>query len=122
MIRSAASIGSCSCVSIFGSLSSTACGSSHCSTIENPVVAEQEPPARLLVGLFGAVVFGALLRVFDLPENDDRAFLALADVAAKFVGLAIGEPQRRNVFRRGKQKVIDAAIRLLADKVARQSG
>ncbi len=58
--------------------------------VEHAIISEQEPPARLLVGLFVVEVFRGLRRVFDLPENDDRTFLALADVSARFVSLAVG--------------------------------
>ena len=50
--------------------------------VEHTIISEQEPSARLPVGLLVVEVSGALLRVFDLPENDDRTFLALADVLA----------------------------------------
>lgn len=89
--------------------------------IEDPIVPKQKPPARFLVGLLVVEVFRAVLRVFDLPEDNDRAFLASANVSAQFVRLAHRQPERRNVLRCGKQKMIDAAIRLPAHKVARQS-
>jgi hypothetical protein len=38
-------------------------------------------------------VFRELRRVLDLPENDDRTFLALADVSVQFVSLAEREPK-----------------------------
>ena len=62
--------------------------------IEHAIISEQEPPARLPVGLFVVEVFGALLRVVNLPEHDDRAFLAFADVSAEFVSLAHRQPER----------------------------
>lgn len=53
------------------------------------------PRRRLpLVGLFMVEVFRDLRRVLDLPENDDRTFLALADVSVQFVSLAEREPKR----------------------------
>ena len=52
------------------------------------------PRRRLpLVGLFMVEVFRDLRRVLDLPENDDRTFLALADVSVQFVSLAEREPK-----------------------------
>ena len=56
--------------------------------VEHAIVSKQEPAARLPVGLFVVEVFRTLLSVVNLPEHDNRALLAFADVSAKFVGLA----------------------------------
>ncbi len=53
--------------------------------VEHAIISQKESAAILLVGLLGVEVFAAPLRVFDLPKNHDRAFLAFADVSAKFV-------------------------------------
>jgi hypothetical protein len=50
--------------------------------IEHAIISEQEPAAYLLVGCLIVEAFGAPLSVVNLPENDDRTFLALADVPA----------------------------------------
>jgi hypothetical protein len=62
--------------------------------VEHAIISEQEPSSRLPVGLLGVEVSGALLRIVNLPENDDRTFLALADVSAQFVSLAHRQPER----------------------------
>ena len=52
--------------------------------VEHAIISEKESAARLPVGLFVVEVFRALLSVVNLPEYDDRALLAFADVSAKF--------------------------------------
>jgi hypothetical protein len=62
--------------------------------VEHAIISEQEPAARLPVGLFVVEVFRALLSIVNLLEHDNRALLAFADVSAKFVSLADREPER----------------------------
>ena len=51
--------------------------------IKHAKISAQESSARLRVCRLVVEVFRALLRVFNLPENDDRTFLALAEVSAQ---------------------------------------
>ena len=66
--------------------------------VEQAIISQKESAPILLVALLGVEVFAALLQVFDLPENDDRALLAFADMSAQFVCLALRQPERRHVF------------------------
>jgi hypothetical protein len=68
--------------------------SSDFTSHEHAIISEQEPSSRLPVGLLDVEVSNALFRIVNLPEHDNRAFLAFADVSAKFVSLAHRQPKR----------------------------
>ena len=79
--------------------------------VEDVIVAEQ----HATTGLLG---FG-LLVLERLPENDGQTLLALADVPAQRLGLAVGQIDGR--FERGKleEKLIDSAIGAAVDASGR---
>ena len=52
--------------------------------IEKMIVTQKESAVILVFGFLDSEVFIAPLRVFDLPENYDRALLAFAYMPAKF--------------------------------------
>src|SRR5262249_18515663 len=88
---------------------------------EYAIKPEEESPARFLVGLFTINVFAMLLFIINFPIHHNRALLAFADVAAKFISLPQCQPKRRNVLRCRKEKNVNPPIWLLANKIAWQS-
>ena len=73
--------------------------------VEHGVVAKHD---RLPLDSVSVCVFGFARA--DLPEDNPRAVLALADVATAFRGLLVGQPVRRAVAIAGQQKHVDSAI------------
>lgn len=70
------------------------------------------------MGLFpGDFILGFLA----LSKNDRAGFLSLADIAAQLLGLMECQPERAFILHRMEHQDIDAAIGLLADKVAGES-
>src|SRR5882762_933161 len=57
--------------------------------IEHAVITEQKGPG----GLFCAVLRGRLLLVADVPEDDGRRLLALADSPAQLCCLIVSKPE-----------------------------
>src|SRR5260221_7763665 len=74
--------------------------------IEHAVITEQKGPG----GLFRAVLRCRLLLVANVPEDDGRRLLALADSPAQLCCLIVSKPESRWEPLRTKSKDIESAI------------
>ena len=89
--------------------------------IEQMIVPEENPSRTLVINFYDVWIFVVSLRVLDLPVNHQGAFFTLSNMSAELIRLAHGQPKRRKVIFRRKQKMIDPPVRLLADKIPRQT-
>src|SRR5579859_4494373 len=81
--------------------------------IEHAVITEQEGPG----GLFRAILSGRLPLVADVPEDDGRRLLSLADSPAQLCCLIESKPESRWELLRSKSKDIESAILFLREQV-----